>query len=309
MYEYTGRFAPSPTGPLHIGSLYTAVATFLDARANKGKWLLRIEDIDTPRTRPGAEVSILKSLEAHALHWDGEILHQSNRAEIYAETVRQLQSHGYCFYCKCSRQQLGQPGEYYPGSCRETQQAPDAAYAIRLKASPPAPSFHDRLLGRQILASIPEGLFLDFVIRRKEGIHAYQLAVVVDDIEQGITSIVRGSDILDSTFRQLYLYHYLKQPVPQYLHIPIITNLQGHKLSKQNLAPAVDNRKATQNLLAILQMLRQETPPTESSKSCADILTWAIAHWDISRIPARLAISTSGTGGIDFAATEPSGSC
>ena len=291
MTAYIGRFAPSPTGPLHLGSLYSAVASFLDAKKHNGQWLLRIEDLDPPREQAGATQSIIKSLIAHDLHWDGDIMYQSKRDTAYAESISLLQEANTCYYCQCSRQQLKPFGESYPGFCREKTLTSNDNCAIRLIANPPCQSFHDQLLGIQTAPHIQEGCFYDFIIKRKDNLYAYQLAVVVDDITQGITDIVRGSDILDSTFKQTYLYNYLKQTQPSYLHLPVINNSEGQKLSKQNQAQAIDDQKSCENLLQVLTLLHQQLPPEHLRYENSVILNWACTHWDISRIPIQLSIS------------------
>ena len=290
---YIGRFAPSPTGPLHLGSLFAAVASYLDAKANNGRWLLRIEDLDPPREQPGSAQSIIESLKAHGLDWDGAIIYQSQREQAYEEAIKQLQSAHLCYLCDCSRQQLRPYGDLYPGYCREKQLTAQHRCAIRLIANPPADSFNDRLQGWQSAPEVENGYFNDFIIKRKDGLYAYQLAVVIDDIHQGITDIVRGSDILDSTFKQIYLYNYMQQPPPGYLHLPVINNRQGQKLSKQNLAQPIKNSSAASNLVQTLKLLNQQLPPEHKQQNSREILQWATNHWDVTRIPRQLTISPS----------------
>lgn len=291
--QYIGRFAPSPTGPLHLGSLYTAVASYLDARAHQGKWLLRIEDLDPPREQAGATEQIIHSLRMHGLHWDDNIILQSQRHARYEETIQQLLQQQLCYYCSCSRKDLAGYDENYPGFCRSRHlTGKDEPCAIRLRAEPPAPAFTDRHLGRQQPQPLPAGLVNDFVIKRKDGLYAYQLAVVVDDIAQGVNHIVRGSDILESTFKQLYLYRYLQATPPTYLHLPVINNPQGQKLSKQNLAAAIDDNTPCANLLLCLQLLNQPPPPPDGQQTPAAILAWAGKHWDIRRLPQNSPVSS-----------------
>lgn len=291
MSSYTGRFAPSPTGPLHMGSLYTAVAGFLDARANSGRWLLRIEDIDPPREQAGATQAIIQSLQSHGLFWDGDIVYQSRRDAAYQAAVKQLQAMGVCFYCRCSRKQLAHCHGDYSGYCRDKHWPDSRGCAIRLRTDDQLDTgFNDRLLGRQQPAPTPPGCCHDFVIRRKDGLYAYQLAVVVDDIDQGVTDIVRGSDILDCTFKQAWLYHYLGRPRPRYLHLPVLNNDQGQKLSKQNMASAIDDHTPTQNLRRVLELLNQPQPP-ESCNHPGDILQWAVQHWAPEKLQQCLSIS------------------
>jgi glutamyl-Q tRNA(Asp) synthetase len=292
MPHYVGRFAPSPTGPMHSGSLYTAVASYLDAKANQGKWLVRIEDIDPPREQADATRAILHSLQAHALVWDDEVLYQKQRHAAYQRIITELQQRGLCYYCECSRQQLQGFSDVYPGYCRHKNIKPATPCAIRLIANPPAEKFYDRLLGWQTPPAIADGLFNDFIIYRKDQLYAYQLAVVADDIFQGVTHVVRGSDILDSTFKQTYLYHYLHQAEPQYLHLPVIINSEGQKLSKQNQAPAVNDLTPAANLLQVLTLLGQTLPPEPDRQSPGNILAWATRHWDINKISKTLTISS-----------------
>ena len=292
MSHYIGRFAPSPSGPLHLGSLYTAVASYLDAKSNNGQWLLRIEDLDPPREQPGAIESIIHSLQAHSLQWDNNILYQSQRHLAYDDVIKQLLEQQLAFYCDCSRQKLAAWNDVYPGFCRNQFKKPDHPCAIRLKADPPALPFFDRLLGKQYPPTVEKGVFHDFVIYRKDGFYAYQLAVVVDDIAQQITHVVRGSDILDSTFKQEYLYRYLGCPIPQYLHLPVITDKNNQKLSKQNLAQPIDDTNASENLLSVLRLLGQPLPPAIKQTTPTEILSWATQHWNIDKISKSIAIRT-----------------
>lgn len=282
---YIGRFAPSPTGPLHFGSLLGALASFLDARAHGGLWLVRIEDIDPPREVTGAAQSILECLQAHGLQWDDEVLFQSARAAIYRAACTQLLESGRAFFCTCSRSDLANQHGIYSGRCRKCHRQPHVAHAIRLLVDDVSIGFDDAVQGH-IEQSLAREVG-DFVIFRKEKLAAYQLAVVVDDAAQGVTHIVRGSDLLDSTARQIFLQRCLNYPQPNYAHIPVIANIRGQKLSKQTYASALDNRLAAENLLAALTFLGQPTPPANGAKTTADILQWAIAQWDITRIPKQ----------------------
>lgn len=294
MSSYIGRFAPSPSGPLHLGSLYTAVASFLDARAHQGQWLLRIEDIDTPRTQAGASAAIIKTLQDHGLFFDNDIRYQHQHYADYDKMLTYLEQRQLSYHCTCSRQQLHEMGDFYPNTCRDNPPQPELPYAIRLKTPDYLPSFEDRLLGKQQAPHLPYShppISHDFVIFRKDGFYAYQLAVVADDIDQGITHIVRGSDILDSTFKQLCLYDYMNKPIPQFLHLPVLLQKNGQKLSKQNLATAVESKHAEQNLLIVLQLLQQPLPPNHLQKHCNDILSFAIKHWNIAALPKSLHIS------------------
>lgn len=288
--RYRGRFAPSPTGPLHFGSLLAALASFLDARHQGGEWRLRIEDIDKPRTVPGAADAILRSLERHHLHWDGSVIRQSERLSLYRSALARLQA-GLVYPCSCSRRELaraaplGSAGRIYPGFCRQGPCNPDRATALRLRVPQQRIDFNDRCQGayRQDLAAEVG----DFVIRRADGLFAYQLVVVVDDAEQEITDVVRGSDLLASTPRQLYLYSLLDRPAPRYLHIPIVVDAQGAKLSKQTGARALDDRRPVPALLAALGVLGQRPPEELKRADAAAVIAWARTHWMPERIPAR----------------------
>ncbi|MCX6597835.1 MAG: glutamate--tRNA ligase family protein [Acidobacteria bacterium] len=245
--QRTGRFAPSPTGPLHLGSLVAAVASFVDARSQGGRWLVRIEDVDTPRTVHGAADAILRTLESYGLHWDGEVVYQSRRIALYEDALRQLG--GSTFGCGCTRQD------------------PVCHCAEGLAGR----------VARSTKVRWPDGEA--FTVKRADGLFAYQLAVVVDDDAQGVTDVVRGADLLDSTPRQLHLQRLLGYRTPRYLHVPVVTDAHGDKLSKQTRAPAiVPGDEAA--LRAALQFLGH-TPPAG-----APALAWAIAHWDPRRIAA-----------------------
>ncbi|HEY3698254.1 MAG TPA: tRNA glutamyl-Q(34) synthetase GluQRS [Spongiibacteraceae bacterium] len=283
--HYVGRFAPSPTGPLHFGSLLAALASFLDARANNGQWLVRIEDIDPPRETPGAATAILRCLQAHALMWDGDVLYQSTRTEIYRQACAQLLEQRRAFYCTCSRLDLANNNGVYSGRCRHCLERPRQLCTIRLCTDALDIHFDDA-----IQASFTVNMARDigdFVIYRKENLPAYQLAVAIDDAAQNITHIVRGFDLLDSTPRQIFLQHCLHLPTPHYAHIPVIANSQRQKLSKQTFARALNNANAVDNLLAALEFLRQPLPPKPHTKSATNVLDWAIAHWDMALIPRR----------------------
>ena len=284
---YRGRFAPSPTGPLHLGSLIAALASFLDARHHRGAWLVRMEDLDPPREEPGAADSILKSLERHGLHWDEEVLYQSTRSEAYTRALAQLDAAGHLFACDCTRATLEAAGGCQ-GGCRARQVQFSGARAIRASVPPDCRiDFTDRLQGPQL---VPLGTSLpDFIVRRKDGLYAYQLAVVVDDAAQGITHILRGSDLLGSTARQIFLQQCLDMPTPSYCHLPVITDSEGRKFSKQNFAPPLDDTLALQNLHRALRFLHQPQPPAALAQA-EELLDWAAAHWALGRVPPKMAI-------------------
>ncbi|HFC7595456.1 TPA: tRNA glutamyl-Q(34) synthetase GluQRS [Neisseria meningitidis] len=293
---YTGRFAPSPTGLLHIGSLLTAAASYADARSNGGKWLVRMEDLDPPREMPGAASHILHTLEAFGFEWDGEVAYQSHRYALYEETLCRLQTAGLVYPCHCSRKdwqagaRRGADGFVYNGRCRHPGQRPapqgkQPAWRIRVP---------DRIIGFSdgIVGGYAQNLARDigdFVLLRADGYWAYQLAVVADDVEQGVTHIVRGQDLLVSTPRQIYLQQCLGVPTPQYAHLPLLTNAQGQKWSKQTLAPALDLNRREQLLRQVFRYLKlPEAPETDRP---AELLDWAVAHWDMDKVPKH-AITT-----------------
>ena len=279
---YIGRFAPPPSGYLHFGSLIAALASYLDARAVGGRWLLRMEDLDPPREMPGAQSAILRALEAYGFQWDGEMVRQSDRIDVYNTVIERLRQDGHAYACTCSRKQLQAFAGLYPGFCREAgRDTYDAA--IRLRVPDRTYSFNDRVqgqysqdLGREVG---------DFVIRRRDGLIAYQLAVVLDDAWQGITDVVRGADLLDSTPRQLFLQELLGLSRPRYLHVPLIIQPDGHKLGKRYRSPPLEPAEATPLLLRALRALGQTTPSELTDALPDEVLTWAIAHWDAERIP------------------------
>jgi glutamyl-Q tRNA(Asp) synthetase len=278
---YVGRFAPSPTGPLHRGSLVAALASWLDARAARGRWLLRIEDLDAPRQQPGAADQILRALERLGLGWDGPVAYQSLRERLYESAVQELKRHTY--WCGCTRREIADSSlglaadgaQIYPGTCRGGLPSGKSPRALRVRAAGSI-EFEDRVQGRQ--AQSLEREVGDFVLYRADGQFAYQLAVVVDDAEQGVSDVVRGADLLDSTARQIHLQRLLGYPTPRYLHVPVAVNAAGEKLSKQTGAQPIDLAQPARALREALAFLGQ--PPT------AD-LDEAVANWDASRIPRQ----------------------
>lgn len=294
---YHGRFAPSPTGPLHFGSLVAAVASYLEAKSHQGKWLLRIEDLDTPRTVEGATNAILVSLEKFGFTWDGEIMYQSKRSAFYAEALAALDKLDLIYPCGCSRKEIadsatqGIDGVVYPGTCRHGLADNKAARSWRIKTSAQPIMFEDEVLGK-IQQKLAQDIG-DFVLKRADGLFSYQLAVVVDDAEQGITHIVRGADLLDSTPRQIYLQQHLHLPTPKYLHVPIATNRQGEKLSKQTLAQAIDVENPCVELWKALVFLGQTPPAKLQRESLINFWQWAFKHWDSASIPRKRAIPVS----------------
>lgn len=280
---YIGRFAPTPTGPLHFGSLIAAVASYCDARAAGGQWLLRMEDIDPPREMPGAAQHIIAQLSAYGFVWDGDIVYQSQRQAAYADAVAQLQQGGHVFWCSCSRRELGHHA-IYPGHCRACTRA-RADAAVRLRVPAGAIHFHDRVFAAQ--NEDVESAVGDFVIRRRDGLFAYQLAVVVDDAWQGVTDVVRGADLLDNTARQILLQRMLGLPTPRYMHLPLALHADGSKLSKQTFAQALPLPADTQLLWQALRWLGQQPPAALKIATPARLLDWGLQHWQAQAIPAR----------------------
>jgi len=280
--RYVGRFAPTPSGYLHFGSLIAALASYLDARAAGGRWLLRMEDLDPPREMPGAQQAIVETLQRYGFEWDGEMLRQSERHDAYDAAIERLLDEGLAYACTCSRKQLEGYHGLYPGFCRDAGHSLRDA-AIRLRVPDRAYVFSDRVQGefRQHLGREVG----DFVIRRRDGLIAYQLAVVLDDAWQGVTDVVRGADLLDSTPRQLYLQELLGLSQPRYLHLPLIIQPDGHKLGKRYRSPPLQPHEASPLLLRALRALGQR-PVTELDGALpAEILHWAVAHWDAGLIP------------------------
>ncbi|MBP6653915.1 MAG: tRNA glutamyl-Q(34) synthetase GluQRS [Propionivibrio sp.] len=293
---YRGRFAPSPTGPLHFGSLVAAVGSYLDARAHGGEWLLRIEDVDGPRTVPGAADAILRTLEGFGFEWDGEVLVQSRRLDLYHSALVRLQLDGLVYPCACSRSEIAAAthqlsvdgGLLYPGLCRNGLPEGRAARAWRLRVPDREFRFVDRVQGerRQNL----EREVGDFVLLRADGQYAYQLAVVFDDAAQGVNSVVRGVDLLDSTARQMWLQECLGLPTPSYAHLPVAVNAAGEKLSKQTRAMAVNPEAGTQLLAFVLRFLGHSVPEAMTKASLRDFWAWAVAAWSMERVPSVRAI-------------------
>lgn len=284
--DYIGRFAPSPSGELHFGSLIAALGSYLQARACAGTWLVRIEDIDPPREVPGAATTILRQLEHYGLCWDGEVLWQSRRHDAYREALNWLHKQGLSYYCNCSRSRIQACGGFYDGACRGRSRTADNA-AIRLWQQSPVTEFDDRLRGKIVVPH--EMAEEDFIIHRRDGLFAYNLAVVVDDHFQGVTEIVRGADLIDPTVRQISLYRHFGWPVPNYIHLPLARNAQGDKLSKQNHAPALPDGDPRPVLAAALRFLNQPLPDHWQAMSRDDIVRFAVNNWQLHRIPKQVA--------------------
>jgi glutamyl-Q tRNA(Asp) synthetase len=314
MSPYRGRFAPSPTGPLHFGSLVAAAGSYLAAKSRGGEWLLRMEDLDPPREQAGAADAILRTLEACGLHWDGAVMYQSRRGAAYAAALARLQAQGLVYPCACTRREIadshlnfarsahdtpfahasgrggggegpGDAARVYPGTCRNGIAPGKTPRAWRLRVDDTPVSFQDALQGKQgqdLAAEVG-----DFVLLRADGLYAYQLAVVVDDAEQGISDVVRGADLLNSTPRQIYLQHLLGLPTPRYLHLPAAVNADGEKLSKQTLAPPVDARDPLPALVQVMEFLGQAPPQQLRRATVAEFWKWALANWKTERIARR----------------------
>lgn len=288
--HYVGRFAPSPSGDLHFGSLIAALGSYLQARAQGGSWLVRIEDIDPPREIPGAAARILTTLEHYGLQWDGPVIYQSRRHEAYRAALEWLKQQGLSYYCTCTRSRIQQIGGLYDGYCRERHLPADGA-AIRLRQTQPVYSFYDKLLGE--LHAVPALAEEDFIIRRRDGLFAYNLAVVVDDAFQGVTEIVRGADLIEPTVRQIALYQLLQQPVPGYLHLPLALNPDGNKLSKQNHAPPLPKGDPRPILIDALKFLRQPLPECWQDLDLPLLLRFAVENWTLAAIPLQGAIAAT----------------
>lgn len=308
--NYRGRFAPSPTGPLHFGSLVAAVGSYLDAKHHQGTWLVRMEDLDTPRCVAGAADDILRTLEMFGLHSDEPIIYQSQRTAAYEEALQQLKDCGAVYPCCCTRKEIadsalnGIEGPMYPGTCRNgiAQGKEARAWRVRTDISPSvrpelvegrmdfdrlSPNgsnieFDDELQGH--ISQQLENEIGDFVVKRADDLFAYQLAVVVDDAFQGITHIVRGADLLASTSRQIYLQRLLGLSTPHYMHLPIAVNEVGEKLSKQTLASPVDVSQPVATLLRVLNFLQQQPPVHLADRDVGTVLDWAVQHWDTTRL-------------------------
>lgn len=295
--SYRGRFAPSPTGPLHLGSLLTAVASYADARARAGTWLVRIEDLDRPREVPGAADQILRTLDAFGLHWDEAVVYQSRRAQAYREALERLTAGCLTYPCGCTRAEIardGRPGlegRVYPGTCRGGLRIDREAQAIRFRVPEGPIGFEDRVQGPQT-QSVAESVG-DFVVRRADGIPAYQLAVVVDDAWQGITHVVRGADLLLSTPRQVLLQTGLGLRRPRYAHVPLVVDPQGRKLSKSLGAVPIETRDPLRALRLAWGLLGQPPPPADLRPG--EFWAWAARAWTISCVPAAAAIRSDGS--------------
>jgi len=272
---YRGRFAPTPSGPLHLGSLVMALASWLDARYQQGEWLLRIDDLDPPREVPCAADTILRQLDAFALHWDGPVHYQSQRQHHYAAAVQQLLNSGDAFYCRLSRKELEALGNIHPGATLATPCADDAAVRLAVPSTPVC--FDDRFQGRQCCRlDQQEGAF---VIQRRDGFYAYQLACALDDADMAITDVVRGIDLLDSTPRQIHVLHCLKRTAPRYAHLPVVLDDNGKKLSKSCAAAEIKVDQVPSTLEKALRLLNLEIEPSTPEQ----MLRQALQQWTVAK--------------------------
>ncbi|WP_373959101.1 tRNA glutamyl-Q(34) synthetase GluQRS [Vibrio gigantis] len=284
--NYIGRFAPSPSGPLHFGSLVAALGSYFQAKSNQGKWLVRMEDLDPPREMAGAADLILKTLEAYHLFWDGEVVYQSQRHGLYQDQIDQWVADHQAYYCQCTRKQIKSLGGFYNGHCRDVGLVDSGEQSVRLRMDFPVESFNDV---RHSTIQIPKALAEeDFIIKRRDGLFAYNLAVVLDDIEQGVTEVVRGADLIEPTGRQISLYKTLKQKTVSYLHLPLATDGLGNKLSKQNHATAIDLDNPKPTLLNAMRFLGFDIPMPLCEASMDEILLWGCQQWNISQLPDSL---------------------
>lgn len=295
---YRGRFAPTPSGPLHLGSLLTALAGYLQAKSQNGRWLLRMDDLDQPRCMAGADTEILHQLEAHGLHWDEPVRYQSAHETDYRAVLESLRMNDALYPCRCTRNELardsstGPDGPVYSGRCRETA-AGATPHALRLKLDPATTlSLDDGWQGP--LVRLTRQDIGDFVVRRADGQIAYQLACVIDEAAMGITEVVRGADLIGSSFRQILLMGRLGFALPRYRHLPVLLDRQGRKLSKQNRATALRNENASENLVTCLRLLAQAPPDSLLRETPETLLRWAVEHWKPDRVPKRQFISVHG---------------
>jgi glutamyl-Q tRNA(Asp) synthetase len=287
---YIGRFAPSPSGPLHFGSLIAALGSYLQAKSQHGQWLVRMEDIDTPRMVKGADTDILHALERFGLHWDGQVLYQSQRLERYQDIFTDLKQQNMLYGCHCSRKQISELGGVYNNHCAALNLR-HGALAWRLRSSNVQHEFIDQVFGVQ---RIPAELAReDYIVQRRDGLFAYQLVVVVDDIDQGITEVIRGADLLQMTPRQQALFAVLGAPAPQYGHLPLAVIAAGFKLSKQNHAAAISSWAPSDVFYAALCFLGQQPPAALRHEAVTEQLNWAVVNWQLTKVPAQLEINST----------------
>ncbi|CAH8224951.1 tRNA glutamyl-Q(34) synthetase GluQRS [Vibrio aestuarianus] len=287
--NYIGRFAPSPSGPLHFGSLIAALGSYFQAKSQHGQWLVRIEDLDPPREMPGAASLILQAIEAYGLLWDGEVVYQSQRHALYQSQIDLWLTTGQAYYCQCTRKQIKQAGGFYLGSCRHKKLSFASDCSVRLRVDMPIESFFDQKHGE---IHIPKALAEeDFIIKRRDGLFAYNLAVVLDDIDQGVTEVVRGADLIEPTGRQISLYHCLHKTPVSYLHLPLAMDGSGNKLSKQNHAMAIDIQNPKPTLLNAMRFLGFDIKQEISDASIEEIIQWGCQNWHIEQLPREIEIT------------------
>lgn len=279
--SYRGRFAPSPSGPLHFGSLIAATASYLDAKVHQGQWLVRIEDIDTPRVVAGADSDILHTLDAFGLHWDEDVVWQSKRHALYQDMLNTLQARNELYACDCTRKQIKAMGSFYQGQCK-ARQLPFSNLALRVKQTHPISHFDDVFQGSVYVADAIANE--DYIVKRSDGLFAYQLVVVLDDHEQNINHVIRGADLLEPTARQISLFQQLGWTVPVYGHVPLAVQSPGFKLSKQNHAPAVDKQNPAPALAAALAFLGIPPPQDVNTGSIDELLSFAINAYQRDKI-------------------------
>ncbi|KKO48597.1 glutamyl-Q tRNA(Asp) ligase [Arsukibacterium sp. MJ3] len=288
--KVVGRFAPSPSGPLHFGSLLAAVGSYLFAKQRAGEWLLRIEDIDTPRVSQGADSLIMHTLEQYGLLWDGAVMYQSQRIGRYKAILEQLQQQQLVYGCQCSRKQINQAGGLYSGSCAKLQLS-GSKLSWRLRTKGVATDFADLLLGQQHIDTALARE--DYIVQRRDGLFSYQLAVVVDDWDQGISEVIRGADLLSMTPRQQHLFTLLGAKPPAYGHLPLAVSAPGQKLSKQNHARALSHWPQSYTMARALEILGLPLPLPLQHAPAAEQLTYALIHWRPANIPASSEVLTT----------------
>ncbi len=294
MSAYRGRFAPTPSGPLHFGSVVAALGSCLDARSHGGQWRVRIDDLDPPRVLPGAADAILRCLEALGFRWDGEVLYQSRRRNAYHAALHRLREAGLVYPCSCSRKDIadlataGADGPIYPGTCRQAPASGRPARALRVRVTGARVAFEDGVLGLQDRDLEQEAG--DFVLYRSDAVYAFHLASAVDDAEQGMTHVVRGADLLESSARQFWLIRALGLAAPRYAHLPVALDARGQKLSKQSRAAPVDRARPAAALWPALRFLGQDPPADLARATAAEIWKWALAHWRLKRVPRRVSL-------------------
>ncbi|MGC9404176.1 tRNA glutamyl-Q(34) synthetase GluQRS [Vibrio genomosp. F10] len=285
--SYVGRFAPSPSGPLHFGSLVAALGSYFQAKSHHGKWLVRMEDLDPPREMAGASDLILNTLEAYHLHWDDTVVYQSERHPYYQQQIEQWLSSKEAYYCQCTRKQIKQSGGFYLGTCRDKARTPDKPCSVRFKVHHAINHFVDVNYGH---IDIPQALAdEDFIIKRRDGLYAYNLAVVLDDIQQGVTEVVRGADLIEPTGRQINLYRALGKSEVSYVHLPLVVDQHGNKLSKQNHAPALNNQQPLETLLEAMSFLGFDIDVHIRQATIDELLTWGCQNWSLQQLPKTMA--------------------